>query len=88
MKKFTILMIILDVIVASCFILVYAVPSFRNKIISTAMVTKTHKYIAYVFYDEDTINEVTSVYNPTETYILDDYPSFENITPFPELKVK
>lgn len=37
---------------------------------------------------QDTINEVTSVYNPTETYILDDYPSFKNISPFPELKVK
>lgn len=75
MKKFTILMIILDVIVASCFILVYAVPSFRNKIISTAMVTKTHKYIAYVFYDEDTINEVTAQnrYIPlTDSVNLDD----------------
>ena len=75
MKKITILMVILDVIVASCFILVYAVPSFRNKIISTAMVTKTHKYIAYVFYDEDTINEVTAQnrYIPlTDSVNLDD----------------
>ncbi|MGN1406165.1 MAG: CapA family protein [Erysipelotrichaceae bacterium] len=37
---------------------------------------------------QETINEVTSIYNPTETYILDDYPSFKNITPFPELKVE
>ena len=60
MKKLTILMIILDIIVAICFVVVYAVPSFRNKIISTAMVTKTHGYIAHVFYSDDTINKVTA----------------------------
>lgn len=60
MKKFTIFMIIIDVIVATCFVLVYAVPSLKNKIISTAMITKTHQYIAYIFYSEETVKEVTS----------------------------
>ena len=60
MKKFTIFMIVVDILVASCFVLVYGIPSFKNKIISTAMVTKTHKYIAYIFYDEETIDKVTA----------------------------
>lgn len=75
MKKLTIVMIVLDIIVAICFIVVYAVPSFRNKIISTAMVTKTHGYIAHVFYSDDTIQKVTSQnkYIPlTDTVNLDD----------------
>ena len=60
MKKFTIFIIVVDILVASCFVLVYGIPSFKNKIISTAMVTKTHKYIAYIFYDEETIDKVTA----------------------------
>ena len=60
MKKFTIFIVIVDILVAACFILVYAVPGFKNKIISTAMVTKSHQWIAYVFYSEETISEVTS----------------------------
>ena len=60
MKIFTIFMIVVDILVASCFVLVYGIPSFKNKIISTAMVTKTHKYIAYIFYDEETIDKVTA----------------------------
>lgn len=60
MKKFTIFIIIIDILVMACFILVYAVPSFKNKIISTAMVTKSHQWIAYTFYSEETISEVTS----------------------------
>jgi len=60
MKKFTIFIIIIDILVMACFILVYAVPSFKNKIISTAMVTKSHQWIAYTFYSEKTISEVVS----------------------------
>lgn len=60
MKKFTIFIIIIDILVMACFILVYAVPSFKNKIISTAMVTKSHQWIAYTFYSEETISEVIS----------------------------
>ena len=60
MKKFTIFIGIIDVLVAACFIVVYLVPSFKVKIISTAMITKTHQYIAYVFYSEKTVNDVTN----------------------------
>ena len=75
MKKLTIVMIILDIIVAACFIVVYAIPSFRNKIISTALVTKTHGYIAHVFYSDDTIQKVSAQnkYIPlTDSVKLDD----------------
>jgi len=61
MKKFTIFILIVDILVAACFVLVYGIPDIKNKIISTAMITKTHKYIAYVFYDEETINKVTAM---------------------------
>ena len=63
MKKFTIFIIIIDIIVAACFVLVYAIPDFKNKIISTAMITKTHQYIAYVFYSEEDISKVTAMNN-------------------------
>ena len=60
MKKFTIFIGIIDVLVALCFIFVYLVPDVKVKVISTAMITKTHQYIAYVFYSEKTVNEVTN----------------------------
>lgn len=75
MKKITIFTIIVDILVATCFVVVYLVPSVKNKVISTAMITKTHGWIAYIFYDEETINEVTSQnkYIPlTEDVNLDD----------------
>ena len=34
MKKFTIFVVIVDILVAACFVLFYAIPDFRNKIIS------------------------------------------------------
>ena len=51
-KKLTIPFIILDVIILLCFGLVYRVEKFKQTIISTAMATKTHQYIAYTFYSE------------------------------------
>ena len=60
MKKFTIFIGIIDVLVAICFILVYCVPSIKIKVISTAMITKTHQYIAYIFYSEETVNKITN----------------------------
>ena len=55
MKKLTITFIILDLLAAICFFVVYS-PVFetlQNTIISTAMVTKTHGYIAHVFYSDE-----------------------------------
>ena len=59
MKKLTITFIILDILVAICFFVVYGpFESFRNTIITTAIKTKTHDYIAYTFYSEDKVKEV------------------------------
>lgn len=58
MKKLTIFTIIVDILVALCFYVTYGIPSFRNTIISSAMVTKTHQWIAYTFYSEETVNMV------------------------------
>ena len=62
MKKLTITFIILDILAAICFFVVYC-PLFeklQNTIISTAMVTKTHGYIAHVFYSDERINQVVA----------------------------
>ena len=63
MKKLTITFIVLDILVAIGFFVVYS-PMFsnlQNTIISTAISTKTHDYIAYIFYSEDRVNEVISM---------------------------
>ena len=49
-KKITIPFIVLDILVAACFVVVYGVDKFKQTIISTALSTKTHQYIAYTFY--------------------------------------
>lgn len=74
-KKMTISFIILDVLVAICFGVVYGVNSFKQTIISTALSTKTHQYIAYTFYSEDTVKKVASqnsVEEITDAVNLDD----------------
>ena len=63
MKKLTITFIVLDILAAICFFVVYS-PFFenlQNTIISTAMVTKTHGYIAHVFYSDERINKVVAL---------------------------
>ncbi len=63
MKKLTITFIILDIIVCICFFVVYS-PVFenlQNTIISTASVTKTHGYIAHVFYSNERIQKVIAM---------------------------
>ena len=59
MKKLTIFFIVIDFLVAICFFVVYGpFESFRNTIITTAISTKTHDYIAYTFYSEEKVREV------------------------------
>ena len=63
MKKLTITFIVLDILAAIGFFVVYC-PLFeglQNTIISTAMVTKTHGYIAHVFYSDERINKVVAM---------------------------
>ena len=60
MRKLTKWLIAIDILIAICFFVVYC-PIFKtlqNTIISTAVDTKTHDYIAYTFYSEDRVREV------------------------------
>ena len=59
-KKLTITFIVLDLIVAICFGVVYGVDKFKQTIISTALSTKTHQYIAYTFYSEETVKQIAN----------------------------
>ena len=66
MRKTTIFFIFLDLIIAGCFVLFYGpYEEFRNIIVNTAMITKTHQYIAYTFYSEDTVQKIMDL----NTYI-------------------
>ncbi len=59
MRKTTILFLVIDLIAIGCFYLFYGPnEDFRNTIVNTAMITKTHQYIAYTFYDEDTVQGI------------------------------
>ena len=60
MRKLTKWLIAVDILIALCFFVVYC-PIFKNlqnTIISTAIDTKTHDYIAYTFYSEERVQEV------------------------------
>lgn len=77
MKKSTIIILILDILIAICFFIVYGPISYiRNTVISTAMVTKTHQYIAYTFYNSETINKVIQ---------MDSYIPFDEDTNLEEI---
>lgn len=81
MKKLTIIMAIIDFCIAVCFFLFYGpFKDFRNTIISTAMVTKTHQYIAYTFYSEKTVEKVlaANAYTPISDKIDLDEITFDN----------
>ena len=61
MRKMTVFFIIIDILAISCFILFYGPWDFKNIIINTAMLTKSHQYIAYTFYSEETVNKILSL---------------------------
>lgn len=68
-KPFTIIMIIIDVFVGGCFFLFYGpFKGFKNKIISTAMITKTHQWVAYTFYSEEEVSKVVA----SNSYVIPD----------------
>lgn len=76
MKKLTIFAAVVDILIAICFFIFYGPFEYvKNLVISTAMVTKTHQYIAYTFYSEDTVKKVLeqNAYIPiTDDVDLDD----------------
>lgn len=59
MKKTIIALIIIDVIAMICFFIVYGPFNYAREFwITTSMKTMNHKYLAHVFYSEDTIKKV------------------------------
>ncbi len=59
MRKSTIFFLIIDVLVIFCFVLFYGpFENFRNVLVNTAMVTKSHQYIAYTFFSEKTVQHI------------------------------
>ena len=76
LKKSTIVFMVLDFLALCCFFVVYGpFTDFKYTIISTAMITKTHQYIAYTFYSEEEVNRVIAMngYTPLQGNVnLDD----------------
>ena len=58
-SKFSIFLIVVDVLALVCFFLAYGPFSyFRDLLVTTAMTTMNHRYFAYVLYSEDTVKEI------------------------------
>ncbi len=59
--KTTIVFIVLDILVAICFFVMYGPwPKIRNLYVNTAMKTMNHQYFANIFYSNEKINEIMS----------------------------
>lgn len=57
--KTTILFILLDIIVATCFFVMYGPWNYvRNLFVTTAMQTRSHQYLAKVFYSPEQISSI------------------------------
>ena len=87
-KKFLITLLILFIIGISsfAFLLYGPYPNFREWLITTAMTTMTHQYLATWFYSDDTIQEVLNknrvaeseeTTDPTLTVIVDENKNVE-----------
>ncbi len=71
-SKFSIALIVVDVIVLICFFLAYGPFSFfRDYLVTTAMTTMNHRYFAYVLYSEDMVEKVLA----NNTIIESDSPT-------------
>ena len=58
-SKFSIFLIIVDILVLGCFFLAYGpISYFRDLFVTTAMTTMSHRYFAYVLYSEETVKEI------------------------------
>ena len=57
----TCLLVFGDLFAVTGFFLTYGpIDYFRNLLVNTAMKTMEHQYLAYVFYNEDMVNEIMS----------------------------
>ncbi len=71
-SKFSIALIVVDVMVLICFFLAYGPFSFfRDYLVTTAMTTMNHRYFAYVLYSEEMVEKVLA----NNTIIESDSPT-------------
>lgn len=56
--KTTILFIVLDICALICFFVVYFHKPFKTLIVTTALRTMSHQYLAYVFYSKEMVQDV------------------------------
>ena len=82
--KMSIALIIIDVLAIGCFVLAYGpFGAFKDWLVTTAMSTATHKYFAYVLYNEDIVkevldnNKVIEVTDDTDTSKINFNPNFD-----------
>ena len=55
----TIMFVILDLLAISGFVVMYGPwDYFKNLFVTTAMKTRSHKYLAYVFYTEKMVEDI------------------------------
>ena len=58
-KKWVIIFSILDFLALVCLFLMYGpISYFRNLWVTSAMTTMNHKYLAYIFFNEEQVNEI------------------------------
>lgn len=77
LKKLTILFIILDLLAICGFIMMYGPwDDIRNLYINTAMKTKDHKYLANIFYSQETIDKIM---NSNYFIEIDEQQNLDNI---------
>ena len=83
-SKFSIFLIVIDILVLICFFLAYGpISYFRDLYVTTAMTTMTHKYFAYVLYSEETVkkvldnNKIVEPEENTDSSAINFNPKFE-----------
>ncbi len=68
LSKYTKILLIIDAIAIICFFLVYGpINYFKNMIVTNALTSMSHKYFAYVFYNQEMIMEIVGENKIIET---------------------
>jgi len=74
-SKFTILIFFLDILCIATLLMIYTSSKFTNFFVTTAMTTKSHRYLAYTLYSKEKISKILAsnyVEKNTEEINLDD----------------
>ena len=78
MKLITKIFIVIDILIVLCFLFVYGPIEYaKNFWITTAMETGNHRYLAYIFYSEKTVQDVMNANYLVE---VDDETDINNVT--------